>query len=96
MTTSKQFEAHHIILWAMRTILLTTGGEISDKDYQFHIKYDMQTYEHGNDRIHAWHPLLLKERFYTFTPINNLVSSMPFEAINSLKVGEGLALIIIS
>ncbi len=48
----------------------------------------MQTYEHGNDSIHAWHPSLFKERFYTFTPINDLVLSMPFEAITSLKVGE--------
>jgi hypothetical protein len=64
------------------------GGTNSDKDYQFHIKCDMQTYEHMNDSICAWHPSLLKERFYTFTPINNLVLLMPFEAINSLKVGE--------
>ncbi len=27
MTTLKQFEAHHIILWMMRTILLTKGGK---------------------------------------------------------------------
>ncbi len=28
MTASKQFEAHHIILWMMRMILLTKGGKI--------------------------------------------------------------------
>jgi hypothetical protein len=48
----------------------------------------MQTYEHGNDSICGRHPSLFKERFYIFTPINDLVFSMPFEAINSLKVGE--------
>ncbi len=69
-------------------ILLTKGGENSDKDYQLHIKCDMQTYEHGNDSICAWHPSLFKERFYIFTPIDDLVLSMPFEAINSLKDGE--------
>jgi hypothetical protein len=45
-------------------------------------------YEHGNDSISARHPSLFKERFYAFTPINDLVLLMPFEAINSLKVGE--------
>jgi hypothetical protein len=68
MTTLKQFEAHHIILWTMRTILLTKGEKNSDKDYQFHIKCDMQMYEHGNDSIRAWHPLLFKERFNNFYP----------------------------
>ncbi len=29
-----------------------------------------------------------KERFHTFTPVNDLVLLMPFEAMNSLKVGE--------
>ncbi len=48
----------------------------------------MQTYEHGNNTIRAWHPSLFKERFYTFTPIYDLVLSMPVEAITSLKVGE--------
>ncbi len=48
----------------------------------------MQMYEHRNDIICAWYPSLFKERFYTFTPIDNLVLSMPFKAINSLKVGE--------
>jgi hypothetical protein len=88
MTTSKQFEAHHIIFWTTRMILLTKGGGNNDKDYQFHMKCDMQTYEHGNNSIRAWHPSLFKERFYTYTPINNLVLLMPFEAINSLKVEE--------
>ena len=37
MTLLKQFEAHHIILWMMRMILLTKGKKNSDKDYQFHI-----------------------------------------------------------
>ncbi len=92
MTTSKQFEAHHIILWTMKKILLTKGRKNSDKDYQFHIKCDMQMYEHMNDSICAQHPSLFKERFYTFTPINNLVLLMPFEAINSLKVGEWFCL----
>jgi hypothetical protein len=41
-----------------------------------------------NDSICARHPSLFKERYDTFTPINDLVLSMPFEAINSLKVGE--------
>ncbi len=45
-------------------------------------------YEHGNNSICARYPSLFKERFYTFTPIDNLVLLMPFEAIISLKVGE--------
>ncbi len=48
----------------------------------------MQMYEHGNDSIPARHPSLFKERFYTFTPIDDLVLLMPFETINNLKVGE--------
>ncbi len=35
MTTSKQFEAHHIILWTMRTILLTKGGKIVTRIISF-------------------------------------------------------------
>ena len=35
MTTSKQFEAHRIILWTMRTILLTKGGKIVTRIISF-------------------------------------------------------------
>jgi hypothetical protein len=35
MTTSKQFEAHHIILWTMRMILLTKGGKIVTRIISF-------------------------------------------------------------
>ncbi len=35
MTTSKQFEAHHIIFWRMRTILLTKGGKLVTRIISF-------------------------------------------------------------
>jgi hypothetical protein len=47
----------------------------------------MKTYQHANSSICEQHSTMFREENFTFTPIDELVMSMPFEFINNLKVG---------
>jgi hypothetical protein len=85
MTSSKQFEAYHIMLWTMRCIKVIKVKN-SDK-MQFHIQCHTKNYQYGNCGIRARHPTIFKEDTFSFTPIDELVLSMPFEFIRNLKVG---------
>ena len=85
MITSKQFEAHHIMLFTMRNIKVTKVKN-SDKKL-FHVQCHTKTYQHGNAGVRERHPTIFKEGTYIFNPIDDLVLSMPFEFIRKLKVG---------
>ena len=85
MISSKQFEAYHIMLWTM-TCIKVIKVKNSDK-MPFHIQCHTKTYQHGNAGIRARHPTMFKEDTFSFTPIDELVLSMPFEFICTLKVG---------
>jgi len=61
-------------------------GENSDK-MQFHIQCQTKNYQYGNCGIQERHPTMFKEDTFSFTPIDDLVLSMPFEFIRNLKVG---------
>ena len=54
---------------------------------QFHIQCHTKTYQHGNAGIRERHPTMFKEDTFSFTRIDNLLLSMPFEFIRRLKVG---------
>ena len=47
----------------------------------------MKTDQHANGSIRERHSTMFREENFTFTPIDELVMSMPFEFIISLKVG---------
>jgi hypothetical protein len=47
----------------------------------------MKTYQLGNISLCEQHSTMFREETFTFTPIDELVMSMPFEFINNLKVG---------
>ena len=47
MTTSLQYEAHHIILWTMREVRVTT---VKNKK-QFHVRCWMKAYQYGNTNV---------------------------------------------
>ena len=85
MVSSKQFEAYHVMLWTMRNIKLTRQKN-SDKKI-FHVQCHLKTYQNGNAGLRERHPTMFKEDILTFTPIDELVLSMPFDFIRSLKVG---------
>ena len=85
MITSKQFEAYHVMLWSMRSIKVTRVKN-SDKKV-FHVQCHTKTYQHGDAGLRQRHPTMFKEGTYIFTPIDELVLSMPFEFIRTLKVG---------
>lgn len=85
MITSKQFEAHHIMLWTMRHIKVTKMKN-SDKKL-FHVQCHTKTYQYGDAGIRKRHPTIFKEDTFSFTPIDELVLSMPFQFIRTLKVG---------
>ena len=85
MILSKHFEAHHIMLWTMRSIKVTKVKNSEKK--QFHIQCQTKNYQYGNCGIREWHPTVFKEDTFRFTPIDDLVLSMPFEFIRNLKVG---------
>jgi hypothetical protein len=85
MISSKQFEAHHIMLFTMRSIKVTKVKNSEKK--QFHIQCQTKNYQYGNRGIRERHPTMFKEDTFSFTPIDDLVLSMPFEFIRKLKVG---------
>jgi hypothetical protein len=85
MISSKQFEAHHIMLFTMRSIKVTKVKNSEQK--QFHIQCQAKNYQYGNSGIRQRHPTMFKEDTFNFTPIDDLVLSMPFEFIRKLKVG---------
>ena len=53
---------------------------------QFHIQCQTKNYQYGNCGIRERHPTMFKEDTFSFTPIDDLVLSMPFEFIRNLKV----------
>jgi hypothetical protein len=53
---------------------------------QFHVQCHMKTYQHANSSICERHSTMFKEENFTFTPIDELVMSMPFEFISDLVV----------
>jgi hypothetical protein len=75
MISSKQYEAYHVMLWTMRYIKVTSVKN-SDKKL-FHVQCHTKTYQHGNAGLRAQHPTMFKEDTYSFTPIDELVLSMP-------------------
>ena len=83
MTTSLQYEAHHITLWTIREIRVTN---VKNKK-QFHIRCQTKAYQVGNKSLRARHRTMFREDTFTFPPIDELVMSMPFEFISKLKVG---------
>ena len=85
MISTKQFEAHHIMLFTMRSIKVTKVKNSEKK--QFHIQCQTKNYQYGNYGIRERHPTLFKEDTFSFTPIDDLVLSMPFEFIHKLKIG---------
>jgi hypothetical protein len=82
MSTSLQYEAHHIIKWTIREIRDTN---VKNKN-QFHFQCQMKTYQHGNTNVQDGHSTMFREDTFTFPPIDELVISMPFVFISNLKV----------
>jgi len=83
MTTSLQYEAHHITLWTIQEIRVTN---VKNKK-QFHIRCKTKAYQVGNKSLRARHRTMFREETFTFPPIDELVMSMPFVFISKLKVG---------
>ena len=85
MISSKQFKAHHLMLWTMRCIKVT---KVKNCDKMpFHIQCQTKNYQYGNCGIQERHPTMFKEDTFSFTLIDDLVLSMPFEFIRNLKNG---------
>jgi hypothetical protein len=47
----------------------------------------MKTYQHANSSLRERHSTMFRENTFNFTSIDELVMSMPFKFISSLKVG---------
>ena len=73
------------MLWTMRSIKVTKVKNSEKK--QFHIQCQTKNYQYGNRGIRERHPTMFKEETFSFTPIDDLVLSMPFEFIRNSKVG---------
>jgi hypothetical protein len=88
MTTSLQYEGHHIMLWTIREIRVTN---VKNKK-QFHVRSHMRTYELNNSSLRERHPTMFREDTFTFTLNDELVMSINFEFISNLKVGTWIRL----
>ncbi len=73
------------MLFTMRSIKVTMVKNSGKK--QYHIQCQAKNYQYGNSGIRQRHPTMFKEDTFSFTPIDDLVLSMPFEFIRKLKVG---------
>jgi hypothetical protein len=83
MTTSLQYEVHHIMLWTIQEIRVTS---VKNKK-QFHVRCHLKTYKLLNSSLCERHSTVFREDTFTFTPIDELVMPMNFVFISNLKVG---------
>jgi hypothetical protein len=83
MTTSQQFEEAYIQL---ETMLKIKVEKISN-EYKFSIKCLLENFQANNSTLRARHRKMFKKDTYEFEPIKELVLTMHFGFIESLKKG---------
>ena len=83
MTTSQQFEEVYIQLEIMREIKV----ENIANEYKFSIKCLLEKFQANNSTLRARHRKMFKKNTYEFEPIKELVLTMHFGFIESLKKG---------
>ena len=83
MTTSQQFEEAYIQLETMREIKV----EKISNEYKFSIKCLLENFQANNSTLRARHWKMFKKDTYEFEPIKELVLTMHFGFIESLKKG---------
>jgi hypothetical protein len=81
MTTSQQFEEAYIQFETMHQIKME---KMSNK-YKFSIKCLLENFQANNSTLRARQWKMLKKDTYEFEPIKELVLTMPFGFIDSLK-----------
>jgi hypothetical protein len=62
---------------------------------KFRMRCFTKNYERGNNSIHKRHPNLFKDKkdhYYSFGPSDELVQTLPFEFVDSLKGGAYIKL----
>ncbi len=87
MTTLHQYEENMILLSTMYKIMKIVPKKNRRK---FWIKCLMKNYKQGNDAIRKRHKLLFKDTInhhYNFTASNELVITLPYQFVDSLKSG---------
>ncbi len=83
MTTSQQFEEAYILLETMREFKM----EKISNEYKFSIKCLLENFQANNSTLRARHRTMFKKDTYEFEPIKELVLTMHFGFIDSLKKG---------
>jgi hypothetical protein len=83
MTTSQQFEEAYIQLETMQEIKV----EKIANEYKFSIKCLLEKFQANNSTLRARHRKMFKKDTYEFKPIKELVLTMHFGFIESLKKG---------
>jgi hypothetical protein len=83
MTTSQQFEEVYIQLEAMQEIKV----EKISNEYKFSIKCLLENFQANNSTLRSIHRKMFKKDTYEFEPIKELVLTMHFGFIDSLKKG---------
>ncbi len=58
----------------------------------FEIQCVTDKYQVSNHSLRESHPGMFKEKYFYFSPTNDLVKSMPFDFVNSLKDGKWIKL----
>jgi hypothetical protein len=81
MTTSQQFEEAYIQLETMREIKV----EKISNEYKFSIKCLLEKFQANNSTLRARHRKMFKKDTHEFEPIKELVLTMHFGFIESLK-----------
>jgi hypothetical protein len=87
MTTSHQYKENMILLSTMYKIKKIVPKKSRRK---FWMKCVMRNYEQGNNAIHKRHKTLFKDTIYhqyNFPAINELVMTLPYQFVDSLKSG---------
>ncbi len=83
MTTSQQFEEAYIQFETMRQIKV----EKISNEYKFSIKCFLEIFQANNSTLRARHQKMFEKDTYEFEPIKELVLTMYFGIIDSLKKG---------
>jgi len=85
MTTAKEYELAHLMLSTMESIRMI----IPKQGYRkFEILCKTSDYQRANNTIRLRHPSFFRQDKYIFQPNDDLIMTLPFKWIQTLKNGE--------
>jgi hypothetical protein len=92
MSTTKEYEECNIMFSTMNSIQIILKNKDKRDESKIECTFEIQCVtdkcQVSNHSLQESHPGMFKEKYFYFFPTNDLVKSMPFDFVNSLKDGK--------